>query len=285
MPSDKKVILCADDFGISPAVSKSICALAEKKRISATSVMVVHEDWDIHCPTLAGFHNHLDIGLHFVLTDAPPVSPIKNIASIVSLSARFYNMRQFQKRAWFGQIKKEEVLKELTSQYDKFIETFGVPPDFIDGHHNVHQYPTVDDVVIEFVKSRGIEDKIYLRNTAQSLSAVFGQKSDFLKNALISLRGSSFKKKLLNNGIRTNKSFGGGYNLTHFNKFGKRIIRFFESAEVRNGIVMIHPGKVDSMLSLRDSFCEGREIEEKVLLDTSFLETLKSLDISLDKFE
>ena len=35
MPSDKKVILCADDFGISPSVSKSICALAEKKRISA----------------------------------------------------------------------------------------------------------------------------------------------------------------------------------------------------------------------------------------------------------
>ena len=76
-------------------VRKSICALAEKKRISATSVMVVYEDWDIHCPTLAGFHNHLDIGLHFVLTDAPPVSPIKNIASIVSLSARFYNMKPF----------------------------------------------------------------------------------------------------------------------------------------------------------------------------------------------
>lgn len=285
MPTGKRVILCADDFGISPSVSKSICMLAEKKRISATSVMVVYEDWKTHCRTLMSLQRHLDIGLHFVLTDALPVSPFKKIPSIVSLDASFYNMKQFMKLAWLGQIKKEDVIEELTSQYDEFVDTFGVLPDFIDGHHNVHQYPIVDDAVIEFVKNRRIENKIYLRNTAHSLNSVFMQGFEFLKTALISFQGSSFKKKLLDNDMRTNESFGGVYNLTRSNKFEEKIVEFCCSANSKNGIVMVHPGKVDSILLKRDSFCEGREIEEKTLLDKTFPETLKSLNVRLGKFE
>jgi predicted glycoside hydrolase/deacetylase ChbG (UPF0249 family) len=285
MSPEKKVILCADDFGISPAVSESICKLAELKRISATSVMVVYEDWHIHSRALLPFQEHFDIGLHFVLTDAPPASPIKNIASLVGSSMRFHSMKQFMKRTWLGQVKKEHVLNELTSQYDKFVENFGTQPDFIDGHHNVHQYPIIDDVIIEFVKSRGIEKNMYLRNTAHSIGAIFGQWSDFFKTALISFQGSSFKKKILNNDMRTNESFGGVYNLTRFNEFEGKIFKFFCNAELSNGIVMIHPGRVDSILSKRDSFCEGREAEEKVLLDKTFPEILKNLNISLGKFE
>jgi chitin disaccharide deacetylase len=284
MSSDKKIILCADDFGISPAVSKSICMLAEQNRISATSVMVVYEDWNIYCNALLNLKSHLDIGLHFVLTDSPPVSPKNNIVSIVNSDSNFYNMKQFMKRAWLGHVKKEDVLKELTAQYDKFFETFGVQPDFIDGHHNVHQYPIVDDTVIEFVKSRGIENKIYLRNTSYSLGSIFLQGIDCLKTAFISFQGSSFKKKLLNNGLRTNESFGGVYSLTRTNKFEDRIFEFCCSAGYKNGIIMLHPGKVDTILSERDSFCNGREIEEQVLLDQSFPKTLKSLNIGLDKF-
>ncbi|MBT3921247.1 MAG: ChbG/HpnK family deacetylase [Nitrospina sp.] len=285
MPPVKKVILCADDFGISPAVSKSICSLAEKMRVSATSVMVVYGDWNLHCRALIDFHDNLDIGLHFVLTDAPPVSSRNNISSIVGSGGCFYNMKQFMKRACLGQIKNMDILKELTSQYDKFVGTFGFHPDFIDGHHNVHQYPIVDNVVIEFVKSLNPEHKLYLRNTAHSMGAMCVQGSDFLKTGMISFLGSSFKKKLLENGIPTNESFGGVYNLDHYNKFGVKVIKFLKSAGVKNGIVMSHPGTQDTHLSARDPFCKGREIEESVLLKNTFSETLKRLNISLDKFE
>ena len=70
---EKKVILCADDFGISPGINKSICMLAELKKVSATSVMVVYEDWDPYHRSLLDYKAHLDIGLHFILTEAPPL--------------------------------------------------------------------------------------------------------------------------------------------------------------------------------------------------------------------
>ena len=43
---NKKIILCADDFGISPGVNQGIINLAEKGHISATSVMVVYKNWN-----------------------------------------------------------------------------------------------------------------------------------------------------------------------------------------------------------------------------------------------
>ena len=149
---EKKVILCADDFGISPGINKSICMLAELKKVSATSVMVVYENWDLYHRSLLDYKAHLDIGLHFILTEAPPLSPAKKIPSLTGKDGNFFKMSHFIKRAWLGLINGNEVLAELTAQYNKFVEYFGIEPDFIDGHHNVHQYPVVEDEVIQFIK-------------------------------------------------------------------------------------------------------------------------------------
>tara|TARA_B100000315_G_C14530639_1_gene565990 strand:- start:305 stop:1165 length:861 start_codon:yes stop_codon:yes gene_type:complete len=280
----KKVILCADDFGISPSVSKSICALAEKKRISATSVMVVYEDWNILCQSLLEHKLYIDIGLHLVLTEARPLIPSKIIPSLTGESGDFFGMKQFMKRAWFGRIKSNEVYSELTAQYSKFVEYFGVEPDFIDGHHNVHQFPAVWNEIIRFVKNRGVENKIYIRNTAHRWTAAL-KKTDIFKTVLISIPGIMFKSRLLAGGLRTNESFGGVYSLTHSDNFEKRLKNFFILAGDKNAIIMTHPGQADSILAQRDPFCKGRELEEQVLLQEFFPKFLKEHNISLSKFE
>jgi predicted glycoside hydrolase/deacetylase ChbG (UPF0249 family) len=282
--STKRVVLCADDFGISPSVSKSICNLVEKKRISATSAMVVYNDQNQYHRSLLNFKDHLDIGLHFVLTESRPVSPPENISSIVGPNNRFLSINQFMKCSWLGQINRNHVQEELNMQYEKFVDYFGSAPDYIDGHHHVHQFPTVRDVIIEFVKRKKIEKTIYLRNTAHTLDAILKRGSDIIKAALISAPGLFFKKKLLENGIRTNEAFDGVYNLNCIDLFEKRIIDSFKSIGKKNSIVMVHPGKVDSILRERDSFLVGRENEENFLLQESFFETLKNNNISLSKF-
>ena len=284
MTSEKKVILCADDFGISPSVSKSICALAERKKISATSVMVVHKDWDIYCRSLVAHKAHLDIGLHFVLTEARPHLSSEKILSLVGEDGEFLGMSQFMRRAWLRQVKGNEVILELAAQYDKFVKNFGFEPDFIDGHHNIHQYPVVGDEVIRFVKEKNLEGRIYIRNTAHQWAAIL-KGPNILKTVIISIPGVLFKKKLLSGGLRTNESFGGTYNLNHSGGFERQIKKFFIYAHANNAIVMVHPGKADASLAQRDSFCEGREIEEQVLLQDSFQKFLRTYRISLSKFE
>jgi predicted glycoside hydrolase/deacetylase ChbG (UPF0249 family) len=284
MAQEKKVTLCADDFGISPSISESICRLAEMKRISATSVMVVYKEGDLYHKSLLGYTAHLDIGLHFVLTDATPISLSREIKSITDKDGNFVKMSQFIKRAWLGCIDGDEVLVELTAQYKKFIDNFGVEPNFIDGHHNVHQYPVVGDAVIKFVKNKNLGKKIYLRNTAHRWDVIFKGK-DLLKTAFISAPGLIFKKKLLANELRTNESFGGVYNLNNPGNFKKRIEEFLVLANAENSIIMVHPGRVDTILAQRDSFCKGREIEEHVLLQKYFPEFLDANNLTLSKFE
>ena len=284
MHSDKSVVLCVDDFGISPSVSRSICTLAERKRISATSVMVVYEDWNKYCRQLLGHKTDIDIGLHFVLTQACPILPSESVPSLIGKDGKFFGMSDFMKRAYLGRIKGSEVFSELLAQYNRFVESFGVEPDFLDGHHNVHQCPIVGEEVIRFVKKKDLQNKIYIRNTAHQLSSTL-RGSNFLKTLFISFPGLLFKRKLGSNGLLTNKSFGGVYNLKKPAGFEKLIREFFISAARENGIIMVHPGTVDSTLMNRDTFCEGREIEEEVLLRDSYRTFLEESKISLSKFK
>jgi chitin disaccharide deacetylase len=280
----KKVILCADDFGISPSVNKSICYLAEKKRISATSVMVAYNDWSVNGQNLLDFQAHLDIGLHFVLTDTPPLSIVSSVPSIVDKNQCFYKVNKFIRRAWLGKVNKKEVYGELNAQYKEFIEFFGKKPDFIDGHHNVHQYPVIRDEVIRFIKNKDKNGKMYLRNTAYPLAKSIINGADRLKTILISLPGLKFKKMLQRNKISTNETFGGVYDLKKSNNFKKYINIFLDQAGQKNGIIMIHPGRGDHLLLKRDSFNVERENEMNFLLDPAFPEMLKDHRIILTKF-
>ena len=124
LPS-KKVILCADDYGISPSVNKSICLLAKRKRISATSVMVVYDDWNIHNHSLIENKGSVDIGLDFVLTDSCPLSPTEKIPSLLGKDGKFLKMKTFMRRSWIGKIRGNEVYEELTAQFNRFVENFG----------------------------------------------------------------------------------------------------------------------------------------------------------------
>jgi predicted glycoside hydrolase/deacetylase ChbG (UPF0249 family) len=45
-PTPRHIIICADDYGISPAVSAAIRDLIARRRINATSVMVASPNFD-----------------------------------------------------------------------------------------------------------------------------------------------------------------------------------------------------------------------------------------------
>ena len=190
----KSVILCADDYGISPGENRAINHLAENNRISATSVMVCFDNWEAEAYRLLQLKDQLDIGLHFVLTDFNPVSKIDSIRTLINSKGRFFSVNLLVKKSLFKRIDEAEVWKEFSSQFEKFTKIFGFDPDFVDGHHNAHQYPVVRKVVINFLANKNYGYRPYVRNTFIPLKTITNQGGDFIKSGLISFWGGPFKK-------------------------------------------------------------------------------------------
>src|SRR3954471_14299733 len=118
MDAARKVVLCADDYGLSPGVSRGIRELLTQRRLSATSCMVVFPEFAHDGPLLKPFFEQADIGLHFTLTAELPLSSVL-IAG------------------WLRRLDVKEVRRELNRQLDLFASVMGRPPAYIDGHQHV----------------------------------------------------------------------------------------------------------------------------------------------------
>ena len=68
MPTAKRLVVCADDYGMTPEVSAGILALARTASISATSVMSLSPTWPDWAAPLKEVHGHVDVGLHLDFT-------------------------------------------------------------------------------------------------------------------------------------------------------------------------------------------------------------------------
>src|SRR5580693_851904 len=115
----KYIILCADDYGQTCAISQAIIDLLKSRRLTAISCMVTSSGWPLHAPWLIPYKNQVDIGLHFNLTEG------KGPLSLLLLKS---HLRQLHKHT---------IRAELNTQLDQFISAMGVLPDFIDGHQHV----------------------------------------------------------------------------------------------------------------------------------------------------
>jgi predicted glycoside hydrolase/deacetylase ChbG (UPF0249 family) len=74
-PLRRRIILCADDYGISPAVSGAIRDLLARARINATSVMMAAPSMNAaEAAALVAVASGAAIGLHLTLT--APFEPL-----------------------------------------------------------------------------------------------------------------------------------------------------------------------------------------------------------------
>ncbi|HIJ63596.1 MAG TPA: ChbG/HpnK family deacetylase, partial [Rhodospirillaceae bacterium] len=143
-PSSRRLLICADDYAISPAVSAGIRELAQAGRLSATGVMSCMRHWPEEASSLRPLAERIAVGLHFTLTDQLPLGPMPVLAPAGRLPA----IASVVTRGLFGALPAAEIAGELERQLDAFERHFGGPPDFIDGHQHVHLFPGVWPLVL-----------------------------------------------------------------------------------------------------------------------------------------
>lgn len=272
------IILCADDFGLAPGVSRAICDLAEAGRLSATSCMSVSPFLQEHVEWLRPYAHKIDVGLHLTLTDLEPLGELPKLAP----RGRLPELGSLMARAYTGRLPRVEVEAELTRQFERFTEVWGRPPDFLDGHHHVHQLPIVRQVVLDLARRR-LPEKGYVRSCVEPLPRLFSRREAILKAMIISVLGRPLKRHLKRSGIRTNTGFGGAYQVTDSTGYGPKFTRFVEGV-TPYFLVMCHPGFVDDDLVELDSMTRPREQEYDFFSGDLFPTILADRNIRLTRF-
>src|SRR3569623_1604765 len=140
----RRLLLCADDFAFSPEVSAVIAGLASRGKLNATSCMAIMPGWAEDSALLRDLPDHVEIGLHLVLTGEKPLTDLGDLTENGTLP----EIAQLARRAARGEVPLAAVAREVAAQFDRFLDVQGRPPAFVDGHQHCHALPGVRELVL-----------------------------------------------------------------------------------------------------------------------------------------
>ena len=277
MSGPRRITLCADDYGISEGVNRGIRDLIERRRLNATSVMVVgpaatREEAEALSRVAA--NGTCEIGLHVTLT--APFSPLTMHFRPLD-GGMFWPVGKLLRMALLRRLDAEFVYAEVMAQIALFRELFGVPPAYLDGHQHIQLFPGNRDGFIR--AARDAAPDAWARQCGRTHAPLhLGNPKAMLLDAL----SATFRKRCAENGLRTNPAFAGAYDFRKLPDFGA-LMRGFLAPLPDGGLVMCHPGFVDDTLRELDPLTDQREREHAYLAGDDFPRLLDELGISLAK--
>ncbi len=274
----RPIWLCADDYGISPAVSKGIRELVAEGRLNATSVMTVAPSLDRSeadsLKALNAATRRVAIGLHVTLTGKfKPMST----GFRPTRQGTFLSLAEMMVRGRLGLLNRGCLAAEIATQLEAFITQFAKPPDFIDGHQHVHLFPQVREALLGVMRER------VPKAWARQCSGVPTRRVSFwdYKTRILGALSGRFRKLAAQHDIRTNPAFSGVYDFTADKVDFARLFPGFLRDLPPRSVVMCHPGFVDAELERLDPLTTQREREYAYLAGDSFPGVLQAHGVAL----
>lgn len=138
----KRLIVNADDFGMSLEVSRGIIEAASSGLVRATSAMPSSPAFDESMDLLESSSVSLDVGLHATLTWGRPLLDPREVPTLVDEMGNFLPRTTLFSRAVLGGLSVDEAYRELKAQAERMLSR-RPSISHLDGHHHVHAFPTV----------------------------------------------------------------------------------------------------------------------------------------------
>jgi predicted glycoside hydrolase/deacetylase ChbG (UPF0249 family) len=274
--AQRRIWLCADDYGISRSVNAAIRELILRGRLNATSVMTAASHFD------AGEAEALDelnsgikraaLGLHVTLTG--PFKPLSEGFAPLA-HGHFLPLKKMMRAAVARRLNSERLVIEIATQVQAFVMAFGRPPDFIDGHQHVHLFPQVRDAALK-VAAQAAPDA-WVRQCGRPGSA---RRLKDRKELLLDVLSVGFRRKARQLGVATNPAFAGAYDFGGNAGYASLFPRFLAGLP-DGGLVMCHPGFVDAELKRLDPLTDQREREFAYFNSAGFPRLLAESGVAL----
>jgi predicted glycoside hydrolase/deacetylase ChbG (UPF0249 family) len=257
--------LCADDYALSPGISRGILEALGAGRLSATSVMTTRPFWPKSAHELRQFKAKADIGLHLNLTLGSPLGDMPAFAA----SGRLPEISHVLKAARKKELPQAEIGQEISRQLDGFCEHFDAAPAFVDGHQHVQILPQIRSQLFACLEEKGISGKVWLRDSSDRPWRILRRGVEVTKALGIAWLGSGFAREATGRGFVTNNGFAGFSAFDPACDYAADFARFLR-APGRRHLVMCHPGYCDEELVAADPVTLSRERELSFLLSPAF---------------
>lgn len=164
----KKLIITADDYGMSRAVNDAIDAGIAADLITSTNVMT---NMPFYKEAVKLKENsNISVGLHWVLACGKPVLSKEEIPTLVAENGEFYPYPVFRSKLRRKMLSFEEIKKELVAQYKRYFELMG-QPDYWNTHQNTHVDFSIYRLFVDTAAELGI-------NKMRSHQRIYVQGSD-----------------------------------------------------------------------------------------------------------
>ena len=255
-----RLILCADDFALTPEVSAVIARLARRRCINAISCMAIMPGWpddarlleridQVDCGEGLG---HVQVGLHLTLSGERPLGPM----ACAGPDGRLPGPDRMLALALAGRLDRAEIAAEIDRQFAAFHLAMGRSPDFVDAHQHVHVYPRIRSLFIDAIRRHA--PGAWVRVASDRLGAMLSR--PFAGKALGSaVQAAGMRRALRRAGLACNDSFAGHYD---FSGPYRRYLPAFLRYGSGHHVVMCHPGLG---LAAGDGIARARIAEAEVI--------------------
>ena len=141
-----KVLINADDFGMTLGVSRAISELILEGTISTTSAMACSKDLESSLRYSEGLEGK--IGVHLQISADAPLSNGKTLVDPTT--------GEFYKKPVPSGVSSEEVRTEWELQIEKVSNLLGHKPSHLDTHHDYHCDPRFSEVFLELAEQHDL---------------------------------------------------------------------------------------------------------------------------------
>lgn len=150
----RKLIINADDFGMSYEVNEGIKKGIRAGIITSVSIMVNMPYFEDAVKFLKK-NPHIAVGLHFNITEGLPTLPVRETGTMLREDNSFFYWPSMIERFILNKISLSQLNEELRFQYEK-LESTGLKISHIDSHHHIHLMPSIFRSLITFAKIKNI---------------------------------------------------------------------------------------------------------------------------------
>ena len=138
-----RLIVNADDFGLTRGVNRAIAELYRAGALSSATLMA-NGDAFADAVTIAQELPGLGVGCHVVLTDGRPLCSPEQIPTLLGPDRRSLrpSLSGFARSALLGRLDEADIEREASAQVMRLLEG-GIRPTHLDSHKHTHMFPVV----------------------------------------------------------------------------------------------------------------------------------------------
>jgi predicted glycoside hydrolase/deacetylase ChbG (UPF0249 family) len=167
-PSGPLLIVNADDYGLTPGVSRAIIDGHHHGIVTSTSVLCLAPGFDLTVGWLRDAPA-LGTGAHLaVVGEDPPLLTAREIPTLVAADGSLpLSWRQLLPRLAAGRIDPADIEREFGAQVERITQA-GVTIDHFDTHQNLHLWPSIRQAVLDLGDACGVRVIRVTRSRARS---------------------------------------------------------------------------------------------------------------------